>query len=37
MVMDKYKDDVVKEFPKYKFSRDARVIINGDKVCSSEL
>ncbi|KAH6638828.1 hypothetical protein C7974DRAFT_409832 [Boeremia exigua] len=37
-VMDKYKDDIVKEFPRYgkDFSRDARVIINGYKVCSDE-
>ena len=38
-VMDKYQNDIVKQFPDYKgkFTRDARVIINGDKVCSDEL
>lgn len=37
-VMDKYAGDLVREYPKYKgkFSREARVIINGYKVCTNE-
>ncbi|KAJ4986535.1 hypothetical protein SVAN01_07971 [Stagonosporopsis vannaccii] len=37
-VMEEYRDDIMKEFPKSHrtFSRDARVIISGDQVCSGE-
>ena len=37
-VMDMYQDDIVKLFPDFKgkFTRDARVIIDGAKVCSDE-
>lgn len=37
-VIDKYKGDILQQFPNYKdkFSRDARVIINGAKACSNE-
>ena len=37
-VMDKYANDLVREFPKYKgkFTREARVIIKEDKFCSDE-
>lgn len=36
-VMDKYSNDIMRGFPKEeKFTRDALVIINGDKICSTE-
>jgi hypothetical protein len=37
--MDKYQDDIVKQFPNFKgyFTRDVRVIIEGEKVRSNEL
>lgn len=37
-VMDKYQKDLVKLLPQWQgpFKRDAKVIIDGDKVCSGE-